>query len=339
MNTFKYIIIFLWAGIGIQIQAEAQDLYSLPMLPYAYNALEPYIDAQTMEIHHSKHHQAYVTNLNKVIAGTEAASQPLEGLLSSISRYPVAVRNNAGGHYNHSLFWTILTPNRNTQPSKRLLDAIVKQYGSVDSLKTLLNLAALKQFGSGWAWLSVDSNKKLVVSSTANQDNPLMDVVDIKGIPLLGIDVWEHAYYLKYQNRRGDYLSAIWNVLNWDEVSRRYEAIVPAGMFDDWQEIKDFHGVMSQTFHPSEEGNLEPIKARSGEMVAKAEALANGKIPPAFDTPRVNEAVEKLVADSKKLDKLVQKKAKDEEITKALSDLHDTFHTIVESCSTMEEDH
>lgn len=198
--------------------------FSLPNLPYAYSALEPYLDSQTMFIHHTKHHQAYISNLNKAIE-KDSVKKGLEDMLKTISNYPMVVRNNAGGHYNHSLFWSILTPDNDTKPSKALLDAIVKQFGSLDSLKILMNQAAIKQFGSGWAWLSVSKENELFISSTPNQDNPLMDIADKKGTPILGIDVWEHAYYLKYQNKRGDYLSSIWNVINWQEVSRRYSAV------------------------------------------------------------------------------------------------------------------
>lgn len=191
-------------------------------LPYAFNALEPSIDAQTMEIHYTKHAAGYVANLNKAIKGTPAEKLTLTQMFATMSKLDPAIRNNGGGHFNHELFWTILSPEA-TEPSPGLLAAINSTFGAVDSLKKKLNEAGAKRFGSGWAWLSVTSEGKLVVSSTPNQDNPLMDVVDVKGIPILGIDVWEHAYYLKYQNKRGDYLGAIWKVMNWKEVSRRYE--------------------------------------------------------------------------------------------------------------------
>jgi Fe-Mn family superoxide dismutase len=205
---------------------QAQNEFQLPALPYALNALEPSIDSMTMDIHYNRHHRAYVTNLNKAVSGTDAKGMKIEVLLSKVSTYSEAVRNNAGGHYNHSLFWTILTPEKNTKPSAALQKAIVAQFGSIDSLKTLINDAAAKRFGSGWAWLSVDANGKLFVSSTPNQDNPLMDIAEKKGTPILGIDVWEHAYYLKYQNKRGDYLAAIWSVINWNEVSNRYQVAI-----------------------------------------------------------------------------------------------------------------
>ncbi|WP_129020587.1 MULTISPECIES: superoxide dismutase [Edaphocola] len=195
--------------------------HTLPALPYAFDALEPHIDATTMEIHHDRHHKAYVDNLNKAIEGTEAADLSLEDLMANISKYPAAVRNNGGGHYNHSLFWEILS-NNGSQPSEKLAAAIA-ELGGMDTLKEKLATAGATRFGSGWAWLIVKDGK-LEVSSTPNQDNPLMDVADVKGTPVLGIDVWEHAYYLKYQNKRPDYLSAIWNVINWAEVSKRYEA-------------------------------------------------------------------------------------------------------------------
>ncbi|MFP3596028.1 superoxide dismutase [Chryseobacterium sp. SIMBA_029] len=192
-------------------------------LTYAYNALEGSIDAQTMEIHYSKHAAAYVANLNKTIAGTPQEKETLFQILSKVSTLSPAVRNNAGGHFNHELFWTMLTPVKNTQPSAQLTKAINESFGSMDAFKEKISKAGADRFGSGWAWLSVDKNGKLFVSSTPNQDNPLMDVVEEKGTPVLGIDVWEHAYYLKYQNKRADYLAAIWNVLNWKEVSKRYE--------------------------------------------------------------------------------------------------------------------
>jgi Fe-Mn family superoxide dismutase len=196
--------------------------HSLPALPYAFDALEPHIDAQTMQIHHDKHHQAYVDNLNKALAGTEHENKTLEELMANISAYPAAVRNNGGGHYNHTLFWTVLGPNGGT-PSGDLLAAINDAFGSLDALKEKMNAAGTTRFGSGWAWLIVKDGK-LEVTSTPNQDNPLMDVAEVKGHPILGIDVWEHAYYLKYQNKRPDYLGAIWNVINWNEVEMRYKA-------------------------------------------------------------------------------------------------------------------
>ncbi len=199
--------------------------FELPKLPYAFNALEPNIDARTMEIHHGKHHQAYVTNLNNAIAGTDAEKLSIEEICKNISKYPAAVRNNGGGHFNHSLFWTIMKPGGGGNPTGQIAEAINSAFGNFDELKTKINTAGATRFGSGWAWLIVGADKKLAVTSTSNQDNPLMDIADVKGIPVLGIDVWEHAYYLNYQNRRPDYLSAWWNVVNWDEVNRRFISI------------------------------------------------------------------------------------------------------------------
>ena len=197
--------------------------FELPKLPYAYDALEPHIDARTMEIHHSKHHQAYVTNLNNAVAGTDAEKLSIEDICKNISKYPAAVRNNGGGHFNHSLFWTIMGPGKGGNPSGKLAEAIDKDLGGMEKFKEEFNKAATTRFGSGWAWLCV-KNGKLEICSTPNQDNPLMDVSDCKGTPVLGLDVWEHAYYLHYQNRRPDYCAAFWNVINWDEVAKRYEA-------------------------------------------------------------------------------------------------------------------
>jgi len=196
--------------------------FELPALPYATDALEPHIDKATMEIHHGKHHNAYVTNLNNAIAGTEAESKGLEEILANISKYAPAVRNNGGGHYNHDLFWKVIGPNAGGQPTGELADAINAAFGSFEDFKKKFSEAGATRFGSGWAWLSVGADGKLQVSSTPNQDNPLMDVADVKGTPILGLDVWEHAYYLNYQNRRPDYIAAFWNVINWDAVAERY---------------------------------------------------------------------------------------------------------------------
>lgn len=197
--------------------------FTLPALPYAFNALEPHIDARTMEIHHGKHHNAYVTNLNNAVAGTDAENLSIEEICKNISKFPVAIRNNGGGHYNHSLFWTILAP-KESAPSGNLLDAINSTFGSLDEFKNKFNTAAAGRFGSGWAWLIKDKQGKLSITSTPNQDNPLMDVAETQGTPVLGLDVWEHAYYLHYQNRRPDYIAAFWNVVNWSEVAKRFDS-------------------------------------------------------------------------------------------------------------------
>jgi len=198
--------------------------FTLPALPYAFNALEPHIDARTMEIHHGKHHNAYVTNLNNAVAGKPEENSSIEEICKNISKYPAAVRNNGGGHFNHSFFWTILGPNAGGKPSGAISDAIDSAFGNFDEFKTKFAAAAVGRFGSGWAWLIVDTSGKLQITSTPNQDNPLMDVAEVKGKPVLGLDVWEHAYYLNYQNRRPDYIAAFWNVVNWNEVSKRFSA-------------------------------------------------------------------------------------------------------------------
>lgn len=194
--------------------------FELPKLDYAYDALEPHIDARTMEIHHSKHHAAYTANLNNAVAGSALEGQSIEDILASISKQSPAVRNNGGGFYNHNLFWKVMGPNGGGTPTGELAAAIDKAFGSFDGFKEKFAAAAATRFGSGWAWL-VQTDSGLVVSSTPNQDNPLMDDAEVKGNPILGIDVWEHAYYLHYQNRRPDYVSAFWNVINWDEVASR----------------------------------------------------------------------------------------------------------------------
>ena len=194
--------------------------FTLPALPYTHDALEPHIDKMTMEIHHGKHHQAYVDNLNKAIAGTEHENKSLEELVANAGKISAAVRNNGGGHWNHSFFWELLSPNGG-KPEGKLAEAINSSFGSLDALIEKVNGAGATRFGSGWAWVIVKDGK-LEVTSTPNQDNPLMDVAEVKGTPILGIDVWEHAYYLKYQNKRPDYLKAIWNVINWSKVAEHY---------------------------------------------------------------------------------------------------------------------
>jgi Fe-Mn family superoxide dismutase len=200
--------------------------FELPALPYATNALEPHIDAKTMEIHHGKHHQAYVTNLNAAVAGTDAEKLSIEEICKNISKYPVAVRNNGGGHYNHSMFWKLMKANGGGAPTGELAEAINKHFTNLEEFKKQFGAAATTRFGSGWAWLYVKSDKTLAIASTPNQDNPLMGMSETSGIPVLGLDVWEHAYYLHYQNRRPDYVGAFWNVINWDEVSKNYHAAI-----------------------------------------------------------------------------------------------------------------
>ncbi|WP_336515164.1 superoxide dismutase [Pollutibacter soli] len=195
--------------------------FTLAPLPYAYEALEPHIDTETMKIHHDKHHQAYVDNLNKAIAGTPNENKSLEELIAVAGTISPAVRNNGGGHWNHTFFWDSLTAPTGAAPSGAVVDAIVKDFGSFDAFKEKFNNAGMTRFGSGWAWLILKDGK-LEVTSTPNQDNPLMDVAEVKGTPILGADVWEHAYYLKYQNKRADYLAALWNVVNWKKVNERF---------------------------------------------------------------------------------------------------------------------
>lgn len=196
--------------------------FELPALSYATDALEPHIDKATMEIHHGKHHQAYVDNLNKAIAGTDAEKLSIEDIQKNVSKYPAAVRNNGGGHFNHTLYWSVMSPNGGGAPTGDLAKAIDAAFGSFDEFKKKFAEAGTTRFGSGWAWLSVTADGKVQVSSTPNQDNPLMDVAEVKGTPILGMDVWEHAYYLKYQNKRPDYIAAFWNVVNWTAVADRY---------------------------------------------------------------------------------------------------------------------
>lgn len=200
-------------------------MFSLPPLPYDYDALEPHIDARTMEIHHTKHHQGYTDKLNAAVKGTDLEHMTIEDILATISEYDTAVRNNGGGYYNHKLFWEVMSPNGGGQPEGALADHLESEFGSFEEFKAAFTDAASSRFGSGWAWLMVTEDGELQVVSTPNQDNPVMDIADGNGVPILGLDVWEHSYYLAYQNRRPDYIEAWWNVVNWDEVQRRYEEL------------------------------------------------------------------------------------------------------------------
>lgn len=214
--------ILLSIGIAALLASPIQAQFTVPALSYSLDALEPHIDKQTMEIHHDKHHAAYVDKLNKEVAANSLLKdKSIEEIVKHVGKYNKAVRDNAGGHYNHSLFWTVMGPEGHTLGGP-LLEDINATFGSFDKFKTAFTDSAKTRFGSGWAWLIVDATGKLKITTTPNQDNPLMDVVKVKGTPILALDVWEHAYYLKYQNKRPDYIAAFWNVVNWDEVNKRY---------------------------------------------------------------------------------------------------------------------
>lgn len=211
---------------GVNTPSPFKTSFDQQPLPYAYNALEPSIDTLTMDIHYNKHAAAYSKNVKEAaVAESVDTTKPLEDVLGKISKYSVKMRNNAGGHYNHEMFWQLLSADTNTQPSAKLLAAIVAGFGSLDEFKKQFTTAATTRFGSGWAWLIYNSDKKLSIVSTPNQDNPLMDIAEIKGFPLIGLDVWEHAYYLKYQNRRADYIASFWKILNWNTVNDRFNSI------------------------------------------------------------------------------------------------------------------
>ncbi|TVR74585.1 MAG: superoxide dismutase [Marinilabiliales bacterium] len=214
-----------YAANRLSQEEPAGSKFSLPSLPYSYDALEPHIDAQTMNIHHTRHHQAYVNNLNNALKGTGSEEMTLEDINRNISSFNMAVRNNGGGHFNHNLFWEVMSPNGGGRPSGELMSAINGSFGSFEKFRELFSNAAATRFGSGWAWL-IASEGRLKVTSTPNQDNPLMDIIPAgeQGVPVLGIDVWEHAYYLRYQNRRGDYISAFWEVINWNAVAEKLKS-------------------------------------------------------------------------------------------------------------------
>jgi superoxide dismutase len=337
-STIKLLIItIISAALPVMSLTAQEAAFKLPALPYAYNALEPAIDALTMDIHYSKHHATYVKNLNLAVKEADAGDYTLEELMLWAGEFSDAVRNNAGGHYNHTLFWNILGKDHPFNPSSEVGKAILATFGTADSLYTLLSKAGASRFGSGWAWLYVTPEKNLAVCSSPNQDNPIMDVSKHRGIPILGIDVWEHAYYLKYQNKRGDYLSSVLSVLNWDAINSNYQEALKSDLLrtlerETWKELAQFHEVMSQTFHPSEDGNLEPIRSRSTEMVERATALQMSNIPASFRTPEIKKALSDLVTGSEELDLMIKNKAGDKAVTSKLDSLHDTFHIIQGLC-------
>ena len=315
--------------------------FTLPALQFSYDAYEQGIDAKTMEIHHSKHHKGYVRKLNKAVAESKLEGKSLEDLLMYASYRSLGVRNNSGGHYNHTLFWEILTPTSdNSAPgsaSKAFENAIIKHFGSMDALRKQLSVAAAKRFGSGWAWLVVTPNKELVVSSTPNQDNPIMDVSDVRGIPILGIDVWEHAYYLRYQNKRGDYLSAIWSLLDWGVVSEKYAAALNAPILakiekENWPEMNAFHKVLAQTFHAAEKGDFKPLRNLSGALYAKAILLQDSDVPEPLLKPEVSLALVRLEKKCASLNKLVGKNAREKSLMKMMNGVHDIFHEVQGLC-------
>ncbi len=336
-NIFIQCLLILLSSTGFA------QVYSLPNLPFDFAAYEPAVDAQTMQIHHDKHHAAYVTNLNKAITGTAMEKISMNDLLMYASFRSATVRNNAGGHYNHSLFWDILAPKESQRPiSKELQLAIDAKFTSIDSLIASVNKAASTRFGSGWAWLMVTPNGQLAVVSTGNQDNPIMDVSSERGIPILGIDVWEHAYYLKYQNKRADYLNNIWSLINWGAVSDKYAAALNDPLLkeiekDNWLAIKDFHKVMAQTFHPAEEKNFAPLLSRSGELYAKAILLKNSTPPVSANNAGIQDALTRLEKRCLDIHQLVQKPSKDQEKKNAqlfemITKAHDIFHEVEGLC-------
>lgn len=318
--------------------------FSLPELSHSYDAYGV-IDSKTMEIHHSKHHQGYVNKLNKAVKNEGLEKKSLIDLMLYASYRSTAVRNNSGGHYNHSLFWDLLNPSKVKSTDEQVLkssksnlyEEILNEFESLDDLKKELNKAAATRFGSGWAWLVVTPQKKLAVTSSPNQDNPIMDVSEIRGIPILGIDVWEHAYYLKYQNKRGDYLSAIWSILDWAVVANKYNAAIKDPLLktiekEHWPELMHFHKVLAQTYHPAEKNNFNPLRARSGELFAKAILLKTSMVPQPLMSPEILGALTRLEKQCGALNKVIRKNAKDKVLLKKIITVHDTFHEIQGLC-------
>ena len=318
--------------------------FSLPALSHAYDAYGV-IDSKTMEIHHSKHHQGYVNKLNKAVKEEALEKKSLVDLMLYASYRSKAVRNNSGGHYNHTLFWELLNPSKVKSTDEQVLKTsksklyteIVNEFGSLEELKMKLNKAAATRFGSGWAWLVVTPQKKLAVTSSPNQDNPIMDVSEVRGIPILGIDVWEHAYYLKYQNKRGDYLGAIWSILDWSVVAEKYNAAIKDPLLltiekEHWPSLMQFHKVLAQTFHPAEKNDFKPLRTRSSELFAKAILLKASEVPSPLMSPEILSAMARLEKQCGVLHKSVRKNSNDKKLLKQMITVHDTFHEIQGLC-------
>lgn len=325
------VLIVVWAAVNFSFSQD--EKFTMPELKYAYDALEPHIDAKTMEIHYSKHHKGYLDNLNKTGAKTISgvSAESLEDLLLTADLKNAPLRNNGGGHYNHTLFWEILSPAPKKQAEGKLALAIKNQFVSQDSLIKLMSAEGLKRFGSGWVWLIVTPMKTLTVTSTANQDNPLMDLEDIKrGIPVLGIDVWEHAYYLKHQNRRGEYLNTIWNVVDWAQVEKNYEKALNNPLLkkidkSSWKIYKEFNQLYSQITLPAQTGDYSLIKSKSAELLAKAEMLPKSNIPASFQNSDIKKVLNNLVSAVKDVHKSATKKPKDEVIKEKLNKLQEVY--------------
>lgn len=330
--------IILFAGLLFNLALFAQAPYELPKLKYGYDAFQDKIDKETMQIHYEKHHAGYVTNLNKALEDKKYANLPLEMILLSATNLDNSIRNNAGGHYNHSLFWNILTPEKNTVSSEKLTHAIIENFGSHENMISKLNQAAATRFGSGWAWLIVTPDLKLAITSSANQDNPIMNIDGPRGLPIIGIDVWEHAYYLKYQNKRADYLTSVTDLINWKEVSTLYENALSNPLLKDiekssWKELVEFHKTMSLTFHSAEKGNFNPIKSQHAQLNEKATQLKTGNIPSSFNNEIVKNTIDQLIVETTKLSKITaKKKANETTILKQLNIVHDVFHQLQGAC-------
>ncbi len=312
-------------SIGVQAQ------FKQTPLPYSYNAFPNVIDAETMETHYTKHAAGYVSKLNAAIANTPLEKQSMEAILANISSLSTEIRNNAGGHYNHELYWKMLNAGNPISMSENLKNEIIKEFGSIEGLKSKMAKASADQFGSGWVWLIVSPEKKLLVTSTPNQDNPLMDVVPVRGIPIIGIDVWEHAYYLKYKNKRADYFDAVFNILNWQEISSRFKDALGTNS-EEWESLEKFHEVMAATFHPVEKGNYSPLKLRAGELAKRAKELQNSDIPSSQNKTKLKASIQKLIMQTDLLEKRVKAKAKDAELKSLITNTHNIFHEIMGLC-------
>lgn len=327
---FNFLLGALFVANGLSAQ------FALPELKYAYDALEPHIDAMTMEIHHSKHHKAYLDNLNKATSLADAGKQrSIEDMLISVESNK-SVQNNGGGHYNHTLFWNVLSPTPKTAPEGELANEINKSFTSLDNLKKTMNDEGLKRFGSGWVWLFINTSGQLEVASLPNQDNPLMDVAGTKrGIPILGIDVWEHAYYLKYQNKRGDFLSAVWNVIDWTAVEKNYtdakanKLLMKKIELDGWAAFREFKKTYTPVIFPTQAGKYDELKYRINEVAMKAEALSKSNIPASLQNSTVRARLSAIKKESAKLQELIEKKKKEEQLKKTFDELQREYEELL----------
>jgi len=342
MKSVNIKLISLLALLAISFSFASQT-HKLPELNNGYSKYNDFIDSHTMKIHHLEHHQSYVNKLNKSLHGTIKENESLNSILLNISFFKnVDIRYNAGGHYNHSLFWDILNPNASKEIDPQFQKVINQSFSNFEGLEKEMKSALLNQIGTGWIWLIVSPKGKLLVTSTSNEDNPIMDVVSERGVPIIGIDNWEHAYYIKYKNNKEDYFNAIWSLIDWEIISNKFIQAIESQLFenlkvDNWPELKVYKDIMSHTFHAGEDGDLNAIRSLSKDLMLNSIYLRNSNIPIEFTDDKTIKALVKLEKQSLEIHELCLNKESDKVIWKKLQSAHNTFHVIQGLCKHHDE--